>query len=104
MTNAPGSWTDEHTAALRLLWPAKVTQSKIAAELGFSPALISIKAQKLNLPARRAPNIRSQDAAYLAREAAKRDMSPRRLASLIIRTVTRDRLVGAVLDDGVTND
>jgi hypothetical protein len=89
-------WGARHDSQLKALWPSGMPQQEIAAELGFTPAYISIRAAALDLPPRGRPR---NGQAYWQTEAAKRGVSERTLKVRLMTTIERDRLVTAVLDD-----
>lgn len=94
---------------LRKFWPSRQPLTVLAQEWGCSPANISQIARRLGLPARAeaystrciAVSARYPLSEYMQDEADKRGIDVNVLYYRVLRTVIRDRLVGAILDDEV---
>lgn len=108
MSRSVFNFTPEHEAELREFWPSTQPLRILATRWGCSTAYVSIKAKQLGLPSRQLrmweircanyPTTPEQNE-YMRREAMLRHMTAEDLQQRLIRTIIRDRLIAAILDD-----
>lgn len=99
-------------AQLRAFWPGKEPIRTLASEWGCTNSYVSQKAKTLGLPSRqgRVQELRGigfmkkfqgqlANRRYFEAEAAKRNLTPGALEHVLIKIISNDRLIDAILDD-----
>lgn len=97
--NGPKHWTDEQTDLLRALWSEGKSNGEMATALGLSLHAVKAKIYRLHLKAARPSLKRLRTRRSQTAEAERRGMTLKQLQWAVWRTVARDNLYAAVLDD-----
>lgn len=116
MTFEQPQWTPAREQRLREFWPKKAVPLRvIAAEMQVSTSALSQAAKRMGLPSRYAVRRNAKDThgvmsacrftekehAYLANCANVRNLPMRKLIQAILLAVAADKMVDAILDDGI---
>ena len=91
--------TPERADELRAFWKSPKPLTVLSEKWNCSLATIYKKAQDLELPPRGATVPLSKSEKYMIAQADKRNVTVRRLESMLIRAIAKEELVDAVLDD-----
>jgi hypothetical protein len=107
-------WSAVKESELRAFWPSDDPLRVLATKWGCSDAYISQRAKHIGLPSRqpRGHAIRQIEARrgllgsaearqYLVVESIKRNTNTARLISRLMDVIVKDKLVDAILDDGI---